>query len=750
MTVALRQVGRSAVQINRDQVTVEVAVRATIGVVLPLIVFGIAGHPQTGAAASVGALVAGFASFQGTYRSRAGVVVATCLTMFLSVFVGATVGHVLGIDIVVVGLWGFAAGLLVSLGQSAATVGLQSAVLLMVYSQFKFTPVAALRAAGIVFAGGMLQTLLIIVLWPFRRYPAERRALANVYAQLAQNARRIAADPTHFVAPRALAGLANILADPQPFGGTVEMAAHNALANQAERIQLELTALARAKQRLNDAGAGDAAAALNEMSAVSAAALDEVSSSLRQARSPMRLVGERDRFESALELINPKPDEHPIESDRKWWASTARQEAYDRAQALAGQLRTAIRIAAVPAGGDPAALENVAVTGQAGETSRSRDRDWVREQLGILRANLTLSSQACRHALRLAVALGVAVGVADLIDLPHHYWLPLTVIIVLKPDFSSTFTRGVSRIAGTLLGAGVVTIAIAELRPGKAGLTILVAIFAFGAYSLLFANYAMFSVCIASLVVTLLAFAGAPAPSVAVDRVVYTAVGAVLALVAYAVWPTWERTVLPEDLARLIDIDATYGQAVLKVWIDPVSADRQHLQQKHLAARLARSNAEAAAARWMAEPVRDNTLSQETVLGLLASAVTYARGVVTLQAQLPGSGAPRPELAPLVEDLNQAMNLVAATLRSGEPAGRLPRLRSRQLDLAHRLGYFGGADRNASAGIAVLAAPNQSQDGDEDNAKREAESSLVLVTETDLIVNSVDTLGHLVGLEPGA
>ncbi len=717
--MALRQVGRSAVHIDRDQVTLEVAVRATIGVTLPLVVLGIAGHPQIGAAASVGALLAGFASFQGTYRSRASVVVATCVSMALSVFVGATVGHVLGIDIVVVALWGFVAGMLVALGQSAAVVGVQSAALLMVYSQFKLTPVVALREAGIVFAGGMVQILLILVVWPFRRYPAERRALAQVYAQLAENARRIASGPGNLAVPTALAGLASVLTDPQPFGGTVEMAAHNALANQAERIQLELTALARAKQRLNDSGAPSAAAALNEMSAVSAAALDEISSSLREARSPMRLVGRRDRFEAALELIRPQPERAPSDSDGEWWAGAAREEAYDRAQALAGQLRTAIRVAAVPGGGDPTALEKSAVTGQADDSSPSRDPDWAQEQLSTLRANLTLSSQACRHAIRLAVALAVAVGLADLIDLPHHYWLPLTVLIVLKPDFSSTFTRGISRIVGTLLGAGVVTIAIAELRPGEAGLTILVLIFAFGAYSLLFANYAMYSVCMASLVVTLLAFTGSPAPSVAADRVVYTIVGAALALVAYAVWPTWERTVLPERLASLIDIDATYGQAVLGVWVDPAGADRRDLQQKRLAARLARSNAEAAAARWMAEPVRDNAFSRETVLGLLAGVATYAQGVVTLHGRLAGSAPPRPELAPLAEDLNRAMGVVAATLRSGKPAGHLPRLRSRQLDLAHRLGYFVGPDGNGPDGSAAPAMTKQDQDGAEKERKTE-------------------------------
>jgi uncharacterized membrane protein YccC len=664
--------------------------------------------------------------------------------------VGATVGHVVGIDIVVVGAAGFVAGMLVSLGQSAATVGLQSVVLLMVYSQFKLTPAAAAREAGIVFLGGLLQILLIVVVWPFRRYPAERRALGNVYAQLAENARRVASDRTDFWAPTALAGLGPILSDPQPFGGTVEMAAHNALANQADRIHLELTALARAKQRLYDAGERDAAAAVNEMASVSAAALDEVSGSLREARSPTQLAAYRDRFEAALRQIEPQSGDRSSQSGRAFWAATARQEAYDRAQALAGQLRTALRVAAVPAGGDPTAVENLAATGRTSPPSRPSELDWAHEQLATVRANLTLSSQACRHAVRLAVAAAVAVGLGHVIGLPHPYWLPLTVMIVLKPDFSSTFTRGLSRLVGTLLGAGVVTIAIAELRPKEAGLTILVAIFAFGVYSFLFANYAIYSVCIASLVVTLLAFAGAPAPSVAGDRVVYTFVGAALALVAYAVWPTWEKTVLPEGLARLVDVDATYGRAVLEVWIDPAGADRQSLSQKRLAARLARSNTDAAAARWMAEPVRDHALSQETVLGLLASAATFARGVVTLHAQLPGSGPPRPELAPLAENLYEAMNVVAETLRSGGPAGRLPLLRSQQLDLAHHLGYFLESPGKGLGDKAAPAASEPAGDGDEGNPYGDAEASLVLVTETDLMVNSVDTLGHLVGLEPMA
>jgi uncharacterized membrane protein YccC len=78
-------------------------------------------------------------------------------------------------------------------------------------------------------------------------------------------------------------------------------------------------------------------------------------------------------------------------------------------------------------------------------------------------------------------------------------------------------------------------LALAELRPGPYGLTVLAMIFCFGATSLLLTNYAIFSVCIASLVVTLLAFNGAPDASVAAERSFYTVIGAVVALLAYLI-----------------------------------------------------------------------------------------------------------------------------------------------------------------------------------------------------------------------
>jgi uncharacterized membrane protein YccC len=71
-----------------------------------------------------------------------------------------------------------------------------------------------------------------------------------------------------------------------------------------------------------------------------------------------------------------------------------------------------------------------------------------RDAIHTLRANLTLASTAFRHALRLAAGVAIAVIAAHALSLPRGYWIALTVLLVLKPEFHETFTRGVARIAG--------------------------------------------------------------------------------------------------------------------------------------------------------------------------------------------------------------------------------------------------------------------------------------------------------------
>jgi uncharacterized membrane protein YccC len=228
-------------------------------------------------------------------------------------------------------------------------------------------------------------------------------------------------------------------------------------------------------------------------------------------------------------------------------------------------------------------------------------------------------------------------------------------------------------------------------------------------------------------VVTLLAFVGEPELSIAAARSIYTVIGAALALIAYVVWPTWTATSVPDRVADLVIAEGRYAKAVLTAWADPARADRRSLQQARLKARLARTNAEAVADRWLSEPSQRNPCQPETVLGILAVVRTYLQGILTLHAQLPAKGPAFPQVTPFADEVAEAMFAVAQSVRSGAPHGRMPTLRPTQLALAQRLGV---PERDEPTGRPLEA------------------RALILVSETDLLAHSVDTLGHLVGLEP--
>lgn len=702
--------------------------RAALGVGLTLVVGRAAGHTVAGVTATVGALSAGMASHQGTYRSRAAVVMTASAGMAFAAFLGTLVGHVLGAAMVVAGLIGFAAGMLVCLGPAGSVVGIQSVVGLLVFSQFDFPPAVAARDAGLVLLGGAVQTLLVVVLWPLRRFPAERRALGTAFGRLAEYCRTGPQGGSMLLEPAAFDPIAAMLRDSQPFGGE-GTAAHRALAGQAERIRLEVVALVRARDRLaGNAGTAEVAA-MDSIFEAAALTLDGIATAIREGEIPDRWLDGRNRFESGLLALRAGAEGARAEGDLA--RQLAVEEAQRRAEALAGQLRAVVRTAAAPAGGDPATLENLALSGRLGaEEGRRRGRDWVRDRSATLRSNLTLSSQACRHAARMAVTLAAAVALSHAFRLDHAYWLPMTAMLVLRPDFSSTVTRGLSRVAGTLVGAGLVTLVLAETRPGPDWLIAAVILWCFAATTLVLANYGVFSVCIASLVVTLLAFTGQPEVATAGERSLYTVSGALLAFAAYAAWPTWEATSLPDTLAELVRTEGRYASAVLAAWADPAGADRASLQRSRLEARLARSNAEAAVTRWLAEPPGQTAganLGRDAVLGYMAAVRSLVQAVLALHAELPAARIGHPEAARLAEEISDALDSVAASVAGVRVEATMPPLRTHQLALTAGLGL----------GSLNHEGPCPTADG----------AALVLAGETDMMVNSVNTLGHLVGLE---
>ncbi len=119
------------------------------------------------------------------------------------------------------------------------------------------------------------------------------------------------------------------------------------------------------------------------------------------------------------------------------------------------------------------------------------------------------------------------------LELQNGYWVPMTAAIVLKGDFQQTASRGLGRLAGTLLGSGVATLLAAELRPDPVATGALIVLFTWLCYTLLRVNYALYAACITSYIVFLFALIGLPEESVVMYRLANTTLGGVCALLAY-------------------------------------------------------------------------------------------------------------------------------------------------------------------------------------------------------------------------
>jgi hypothetical protein len=162
----------------------------------------------------------------------------------------------------------------------------------------------------------------------------------------------------------------------------------------------------------------------------------------------------------------------------------------------------------------------------------------TRRTLSALRSNLTLSSPTARHALRFGTALAVGVAAYRALDLHDHgFWVPLTILFVMRPERGETDKRLVLRGLGTILGLILATAAAETL--GDYNWVVVAMLFVAAAFSfgLLTVQYALFTASITVYVVLLTDHLGEPAFQAAGERALGTALGILIAFLAFRLWP---------------------------------------------------------------------------------------------------------------------------------------------------------------------------------------------------------------------
>jgi Fusaric acid resistance protein-like len=208
------------------------------------------------------------------------------------------------------------------------------------------------------------------------------------------------------------------------------------------------------------------------------------------------------------------------------------------AQGLAPTPHVALKALLLGAGGAALqALFSLATSPSRPPTAQRDRRDALRRAGRSLAASFDFASPSLRHALRSGAALAAGVAAYHVVDLGvHGYWIPLTVLFVLRPGAAETVERIAMRALGTVLGLLAGT-PLAILLGGSAfaeGVAIWIA--AALSFALLAIEYALFTTAMTGLIVLLSHALGQSALQAADERAVATLLGIVIVATFVALW----------------------------------------------------------------------------------------------------------------------------------------------------------------------------------------------------------------------
>lgn len=194
-------------------------------------------------------------------------------------------------------------------------------------------------------------------------------------------------------------------------------------------------------------------------------------------------------------------------------------------------------------------------------------------------ARLAVGPDVIASAARLALCYGIAVAAKAYDPYNHWFWVPLTVALVMKPDFGSVIGRALLRILGTIGGAVLATLVIAVVPKGV-GIAIAIGLLAAAVPWAMLRGYAMQAVAIAPAVILLVDIIepGAGSANYSAQRISATVIGGVIVVVfGYLLWPGARRVTINGRLASSTSALASYARTAAR----PIPHDAASQSTRH-------------------------------------------------------------------------------------------------------------------------------------------------------------------------
>ncbi|MGW6010739.1 FUSC family protein [Streptomyces sp. NPDC055210] len=650
---ALKDTARSGLAVEKTRLEPLVAVRGAVGLAIVIAASLWAFGPAVAASSAFGAFQAAIATFQRSWRPRPELALASGTSLAVSTFLGYLTISREPLFLALLVVWTFAAGMSWAAGPTIGLIASSNVAIMLVTVTLPTSVAQAAGHAAMMIVGGIVQAALI-VLFPVRRWGAHRDALADALAAEADYARRLRHDPVASFDPLPLMEARNAAAV-TPRQARRRPAELHGARGIAERIRPVLASLA--DPAMGVPAEGHARDRVRELLAAAGAILDVAAHSIRRGE-PVTVPG------AALATFRT-PDTGSILTGRPYRA--------------ASRLNTLLQDVLETAGGStPKGTDRTPVVGVApaapphrpGSRSRPTLLALIPTALKAMRKELRGGSPITRHATRVSAVAAAGYVLGTALPLGHGYWAPLTSVMVMRPDFSQTYSRAVARLGGTVVGVAVATAVVRLADPGTYLSGALAVVSAALMYLLMRTGQFAAQGCIAAYVVFLLGMGGEQWTQTVPERVVLTLLGGLLAMIAYAVYPAWETPRLRTRLADWLATQGRYAAMVFDAYADPALRSAPDVREALLTARTARAAWHTAVARATAEPVRHRGLSRTAADDAEDALAQLGRVAMLLEAHLPERGAtPVPAAAGLAEALRESTQQGAKSIRERRVPG---------------------------------------------------------------------------------
>ncbi|WP_323027793.1 FUSC family protein [Gelidibacter japonicus] len=278
-------------------------------------------------------------------------------------------------------------------------------------------------------------------------------------------------------------------------------------------------------------------------------------------------------------------------------------------------------------------------------------------RLNVIIQNFSWNSTLFRHALRFTVAIIFAFILGTLLDIRNTYWILLTIIVIMRPNYGLTKERSKERIIGTLIGAAI-AIGIVLLTQNIIVYGVLAIISLTLAFSLIQQNLRSAAAFITINIIFVYSLINPDAFQVIQYRVIDTIIGAGIAVIAnYTLWPSWEALNLKNVLVDALNKNRTYLLATQELYYDKNKNELPYkLARKE--AFLAISNLNAAFQRLTQDPK-----SKQVEFQLIYDMVTLNQTMVSAIASI-GSFIINHQTTPASKEFDAIVRRIANTLEA--------------------------------------------------------------------------------------